>query len=268
MDYSKLKKIASELGDSAGAKLKGTAKEAESVGGKALDLLSLPQKYASKKAAELAGLKPGSTSEENFANLVEKGASALGIPEDSTIGNAGKALAVAGAEVFADPLGFVPIGKIASGIKGISKMSNLKALGKIAEEAKHTGALEKIAPQMQEYAKKIKDSPIMHITDESSRATETAQKWQKLKNAEETAKIKQPARDTLSDWDKAAREQAANQTLNAPIKGPVGPVAMGNKIANDQALVKEAIRELTDKGLGNSPDFNALVKNYVRMRTK
>lgn len=104
---------------------KAGIQEEKSLGSKALDAISLPQRYMMNKAAEAAGLKGNlDDSEASAQALVEAGAEKLGIPEDSNIGNAAKALGVAGLEVFADPLAALafPVKGVASGIKQLPKV--------------------------------------------------------------------------------------------------------------------------------------------------
>ncbi len=94
--------------------------------GKVMDALSYPQRWAMNKGAELMGVKGNpDNSEESAFNIVDKGASALGIPEDSAIGNAGKAAAVAGLEVFGDPTNAIPTGAIAKGARKLAPALNM-----------------------------------------------------------------------------------------------------------------------------------------------
>jgi hypothetical protein len=118
------------------AKSKASKPEAGFVD-RGFDALALPQKLAFKKLAEVSGVAPGESSEESAFNLVDKVASKIGIPEDSVIGNAAKAAAVAGAEVFGDPLGAVgklgKVGKIAKSEivqKGLRKLKPLEGITK------------------------------------------------------------------------------------------------------------------------------------------
>jgi hypothetical protein len=117
-------------------KLKGPAEEAGSKLSKVVDLVSIPQKKLAQKAAELSGLKPQGTSEENFYNLVAKGSDKLGLGNDP-MSNMGKALAVAALEVGADPLGFLPVGKLKNAGKG------LKSALKVTEESNNALKLAK-----------------------------------------------------------------------------------------------------------------------------
>lgn len=187
-DFTKLKKIAEESGEQAMKKLAKPAEKEASMGTKVMDALGAPQRYLSKKAAEVSGLKAAATSEENFANIVEKGADLMGVPKDSVAGNVAKAGAVAAAEVFGDPLQFIPLGKIAKGVKGLSGMKELPAIAKIAEEAKLLNfGKAKRAKQLDELATALKPRDMQLVTDESSRATETYKKLMSSKEAQESA---------------------------------------------------------------------------------
>ena len=75
-----------------------------------LEALSLPQRILMEKAAKVAGVPAGETSEESAFNIVDGLAKRAKLPEDNTFVNALKAGAVAGLETFGDPLG--PIGKL------------------------------------------------------------------------------------------------------------------------------------------------------------
>lgn len=181
-DFSKLKLLAqnaplekaAKLASKEESALKFAAKEERGIGTKIMDALSAPQRYASKKLAQVVGLKPEDTSEQNFANIADVVGDKLGVPRDSTAGNAVKAAAVAGAEVFGDPLQFIPIGKVAKGIKGLGKLGALSAVAKVAEEG---GALAKVA-QMAESAKLAKAQMLQKAADEARLAkTATEEAW-------------------------------------------------------------------------------------------
>ena len=90
--------------------LKRAKSEVSDNSSKILDALALPQRILMQKAAEVAGVKPGATSEESAFNIIDKIATKAGLPEDSDFANALKATAVASLETFADPLG--PLGKL------------------------------------------------------------------------------------------------------------------------------------------------------------
>jgi hypothetical protein len=102
------------------------------VGSKGLDALSYPQRKIFQSIAEGLGLKGSeNNSEESAQAIVEKLASMAGVPEDSNLGNAAKALGVAGMEVFADPTNIIPVNKIKQGSKAVGKM--LPSLDKLKE---------------------------------------------------------------------------------------------------------------------------------------
>ena len=95
---------------------------------KTMSAISAPQRYVMNKAAGALGVKGDKEdSEKSAQNIVEGLAGRMGIPEDSTLGNAAKAGAVAGLEVFGDPLGLIPVGKAASMV-GKAKKSAYPAL--------------------------------------------------------------------------------------------------------------------------------------------
>lgn len=95
---------------------------------KTMHAISAPQRYVMDKAAGALGVQGDKeNSEKSAQNIVEGLANRMGIPEDSTLGNAAKAGAVAGLEVFGDPLGVLPVGKAAS-LVGKAKKSAYPAL--------------------------------------------------------------------------------------------------------------------------------------------
>jgi hypothetical protein len=212
-----LKEIAEEYLSKSGKKVSGAVDDVSTA-------LAAPQKWASKKLSEAAGLKDAGTSEANFTQLVDKGADALGVPKDSVIGNATKAAAVAAAEVFGDPLGFIPLGKVAKGIKGLSALSPLKATAKIAEQSNVIKMAEKArARDLDKLATVLKPKDMQFITDESSRATKTYKKLNKAGKAQEAA---------------------PSMSIKAE-PPPKGKVQMGN----DSALMSEAIDEAQKTGV-------------------
>jgi hypothetical protein len=94
--------------------------------GEVLNKMAAPQRWAMNKAAEAMGVQGNpEDSEESAFNIVDKAAGRMGIPEDSTLGNMGKAAAVAGLEVFGDPLNAIPVGKAMNFGKGLIKDSKL-----------------------------------------------------------------------------------------------------------------------------------------------
>lgn len=90
----------------------------------AMEKLAVPQRIAMQKLAETIGApaKTEGDSESSAQAIVEKVASEAGIPEDSVAGNVAKAVSVAGLEVFADPIGMFPVGKIQKVMKSGQKM--------------------------------------------------------------------------------------------------------------------------------------------------
>lgn len=227
------------------------AARAESKGafGKVVDALGAPQRYLSKKLAEKAGLKAAATSEENFVNLVDKGAGALGIPETSTAGNAAKALAVGAAEVFGDPLQFVPLGKIAKGVQGLSKLGKLPALAKIAE---HAQALKAVPV-------KIAEEATVHSLAEARRAKQLDDLAKALKGADAKMVTAETSKGT-STYKKLMDSKVADEVASAPkMEAPINKVKMGN----DMVLVEEAMK--IARATGVPPEREAA---FVRLYTK
>lgn len=136
------------------------AKEGESLGGKMMGAVAMPQKYALNQAANAMGFSGNpDNSEESSQNIVEGIAGKLGIPEDSTVGNAAKAAGVAGLEVFADPLSMMPIGKIGKVAEKIPGVANLaeKTIERFPQVQKMFQVGEKIFPaNNNEHALRIK----------------------------------------------------------------------------------------------------------------
>jgi hypothetical protein len=170
------------------------AKEAKpSTFSKALELLQKPQKIASQKVAEAMGLRKADTSEENFANVADKIVDKYIVPPNSGklaneyLAPALKAGATAAAEVFADPLSLIPIGKAANvagkAIKGLKELpalahiaqagSKLKteALQAVGKEAVRAQKLEALATALKEKAtapkvgKVIEEGPTLNYKE-------------------------------------------------------------------------------------------------------
>lgn len=177
-DFGKLKKIA------------GQADEAPGALDKLSSALATPQKIAAQKGAEYLGLKPEANSEANFRNIVELGAKKLGLG-DSTPANIAKALAVAGLEVFGDPLGAVPVGKIVKGAKALKPVLGMtEGASKLAKEVTQAAAqAETRAQQLDKLAKLVKNKDMQYITKESSQATPTYQKLSKAKAEQEARQV-------------------------------------------------------------------------------
>lgn len=227
-----LEELANKLGTSEGKAAEGAAKEEKGLFGKTMDALGAPQRYMSEGMAKVAGLAPAATSEENFANLVDKGASALGIPEGSVAGNIAKAGAVAAAEVFGDPLALVPLGKIAKyageGVKGLRE---LPALGRMLETGSklknevNIAALRDAnkAKVLQELATNFKE-PMQMVSGESSKATETYKKLMAARAEQEAAPTL--ARKATPDINKMEMEKhmvEAQKAMDTAIAQGVPP---------------------------------------------
>jgi hypothetical protein len=85
------------------------AKEGAQGLGNILHKLGAPQRKVMNYAAEQLGVAGNpEESEESSRAIVQNLADRAGLPEDSSLVNAGKALGVAGLEVFGDPLNAVP----------------------------------------------------------------------------------------------------------------------------------------------------------------
>jgi hypothetical protein len=253
-DFSKLKKLAENAPLEQAAKL---AKKEKGLLEKGMDLLAAPQKYASKKLAEAAGLKAGDTSEENFAAIADAGGDALGIPRDSTAGNLVKAGLVAGAEVFADPLSLIPIGKVAKGIKGLGKLGPMAAIAKVAEEG---GALKKAA-QISEATKLQKAQALQNIADRIKLAkTETEKAWLA---AQPKPKLRPElqGKDTAQIWGdvKATTEAVQKAAIEAkPAKGKAAQY-------RDMQLASDALDKAAELGVPESRQ-QAFVRLYLKNR--
>ena len=107
------------------------AKEAPSKGvvSTVLDKLGAPQRYAFGKAREALGLGEDTQDSGSF-DIVQALADRAGLPEDSSLVNAGKAVASAGLDVFADPLSLIPVGKAAN-LAGKGSRRLAEALAKV-----------------------------------------------------------------------------------------------------------------------------------------
>lgn len=212
---------------------------------KALDALGAPQRKLASAAAEALGLKPEAESADNFANIADAAGDALGVPRDSVVGNAVKAGGVALAETFADPLGFIPLGKVAKGIKGLSKLKPVQAAAKVAQES---GAVKKAAEIVQsakttraqeidKLNKALKARDMQLITDETSRATDGYRKQMAAKVAEEAQPV-------------------------VKLKPEAPPQGLAQK-SKDRALMLESIREAERL---NIPEERKV--NWIKMRFK
>lgn len=128
-------------------------------------IAATPQRLMLKKIAEKLG-KPGTDKDTqgNSEQIVEAVAEKLGVPEDSSVGNAFKAVGVGGLEMFADPTMLLPFNKLG---KIASKLGNMRKSKAVAE------IVEKTAPKVQtviekgaELAKKGKFGKIVDAEQE------------------------------------------------------------------------------------------------------
>lgn len=221
------------------------------------EALALPQKYASQKVAEVAGLKAEDTSEQNFANIADTIGDKLGVPRDSTAGNAVKAAAVAGAEVFADPLGFLPIGKVATGIKGLGKMKPLAAVAKVAEES---GALAKVAQKV-EVAKLAKAKALQEAADKVRLAkTATEEAWLAT-HSKPNLRPELVGKDTKQIWAANKAKQEAAQAAALESKTIPGKAAQ----FRDMDLTMQALEKAREIGVPESRQ-QAFVKLFLKNR--
>ena len=116
---------------------------AQKYGSKAIDLLSLPQRMAMNKAAQVMGL-PGSaeSSEESAAQISDKLVDKIVPANSEYLGPALKAAGTAGLEVFGDPTG------------ALGKLTKLGKLAKLGATAKKIGPV--VEPTVEGIYKAIK----------------------------------------------------------------------------------------------------------------
>lgn len=135
---SKLESAVSELDAENAAARQNLKDTASTLGGKALNALGAPQRAMSRGFAQMSGLKPAQTSEENFQNIADlvPDINPQQSPIASTLLSGAKALGVAGAEVLADPLAALPLAK------GAAALKKLPTLRELAQSAVKSGALE------------------------------------------------------------------------------------------------------------------------------
>lgn len=112
---------------------------------KTVKALGYPQRKMLNAIAEKLGVKKSDDDSQVASEaIVEKVAEKLGVPEDSVAGNVGKALAVAGTEVFADPLNLLGVGPIAKGAKMVGKVApKADKLANIIAKMPGAGTLDK-----------------------------------------------------------------------------------------------------------------------------
>jgi hypothetical protein len=186
------------------SKLKVAAKESAENSGmsKFIDALSAPQKKLSQKAAEMAGLKPESESADNFAAIADLLGDKMGVPRDSTVGNAVKAAGVAGAEMFADPLGFIPVGKAVKGAKAIGAAvkgakSAMSGADKLAAALKRTA---EIGDNIGDGARVVDGKIVQPI--KPIEQTKTGDKWSEVARQQSIVPPKKAASNVVSMSDK------------------------------------------------------------------
>lgn len=195
--------------------------EEKSMLGKVGDVLSAPQRYAAKKIADQLGVRGNAdSSEETFQNLVEAGAKKLGVPEDSMLGAAGKAAAVAGLETFGDPLNAIG-GKMAGKVAKIAdEASKAKKLKSILDMLKPAAKVAEQAPKEIKYADKAFEKlPLKNIDSMRSLAKALTKPGGRLLNPAEVAK----ATETLTTLNNTkpfnvakAQVKAGAKRLNIP----------------------------------------------------
>lgn len=135
---------------------------------KILKLMKKPQEEGMAKLADMSGAKRGKDSEETAFNVVDKTAEKLGIPEDSKIGRAGKAAAVAGLEYFADPN---PVQKLLKPLtrgyktvsKIIDKLPKKESAAQAYKAAKESGKGVAVVETAQELADRKNKEKMMKV---------------------------------------------------------------------------------------------------------
>jgi hypothetical protein len=172
---------------------------ASNFGQKALNALGAPQRAMSRGFSQMAGLPAKQTSEENFQQLADlvPDINPQQYPIASTALSAGKALGVAGAEVFADPLNAIGAGALKRVGKSLPDLARMaKDSGAVQNAAKIFGSgtvkkVEQAAVGAAERAKALDEAakviapPTGLITAETSRATPTYDKLMKSKLEQE-----------------------------------------------------------------------------------
>lgn len=139
--------------------------------GKALDLVSLPQRKLLQFAAQKLGRKgDAENSEASSQDIVEALAEKAGIPEDSVLGNIAKSAGVAGLEVFGDPTALIPGAKLSTAMakltKGKAVAGALGKLGKNIDVAKGQATVDllkskpfNMAEHLRKQGAKVVDAP-------------------------------------------------------------------------------------------------------------
>lgn len=217
---------------------------ASNFGQKALNALGAPQRAMSRGLSQMAGLKPQQTSEANFQQLADlvPDINPQQHPIASTAMSAAKAVGVAGAEVFADPINAIGAGAL----KRVGK-----SLPDLARIAKDSGALQNAA--------KIFGSGTVKKVEQVA-----AGSAQRAKSLDETAKIIAPipgritietsqATPTYDKLMKSKLEQEARSSVLNPEK--VRGILEKGK---DARLIQEGIEEAQKTGAKNPEAFARL----------
>lgn len=130
--------------------------------GKILNILGKPQEALLNAGAESLNVSGG---DDAAFNIVDEASKRLGLPENNSLVNAGKALGVAGLEMFADPLNVVPgLGqarkiagkgiKILGGITDANKVADLNKLSKLHPEKFTPQQLSDIKATVEDFSKR------------------------------------------------------------------------------------------------------------------
>lgn len=126
-----LKDLGKDLGDTQAIELPDDTKKVGFAEKASKANTIVRRKLYEKMAGKLGAKTDDQDTESTAFNIVDKAAEKLGVPEDSTVGNAAKAAAVTAMEMAPlDLLDAVPVGKIAS------KLKSSKAVSKIISKLK------------------------------------------------------------------------------------------------------------------------------------
>ncbi len=144
--------------------------------GKVLHSLGVPQRRMLNTVAEQMGVKGNiEDSEESSRAIVQNIADRMNLPEDSSLVNAGKALGVAGLEVFADPVNAIGIGpavklgkRAAPALKAVANSDSVTRLKNLFKaDPKRFEAIAESSPELAETVNKLKDSTPLGAVDAS-----------------------------------------------------------------------------------------------------
>jgi hypothetical protein len=231
----------------------------------ALNALGAPQRKMLEKIASTIGVEGDKdNSEKSSQAIIEKMAEKLGIPEESVIGNIGKALGVAGLEVFADPLSLVPVGK-------------LTKLGPLAKMAKGSKKAELFAEQAAKMGTKAKTA------EELGKEISAARKAAGLSPLEEAKNIAQKVGQVKKEASVGKVAKEANlpeqQKIIQKVEGSKNPW-IEKAAAQDKVRAERLQQEASDRfgkelataqKMGNLTaieNAKAKMNNYIRIRMK